>query len=166
MHHETWKNIPGYEDLYRVSDQGRVYSVRNGIILRSRCNKHRYLRVDLYTRDGKRKSRLIHRLVALAFLGKPPDQGSVVNHLNFDRQDNRPENLEWCSVQENNRHAYIHGKTDFHRSRRYDNTFGTAGVTPHGNGYEIYLCGRYLGWRKKLEDAVAVRKAEERRMAS
>lgn len=56
----------------------------------------------------------IHQLVALAFLGDPPGPigvtGYTVNHKNFDRFDNRVQNLEWMLAKDNHAHAVEHGR--------------------------------------------------------
>lgn len=106
---ETWKPVVKYEGLYEVSDCGRVRSARTttrthaGLILRPSPTAGSYLGVTL-CRDGKPTSLLVHRLVAIAFLGSP--FGRQVNHKDGDRQNNRVENLEWVTPRENQRHRY------------------------------------------------------------
>lgn len=108
---ELWKPVYGYEELYEVSDQGRVrslprvslyrrgYGVRQGRILRPQTRSHGYLSVWLW--KGKTKKQVsIHRLVAEAFCEKK-DGSNEVNHLNENKQDNRAENLVWCNRSEN-----------------------------------------------------------------
>lgn len=60
--------------------------------------------------DGKRLPRASHRLVALAFIGKPPTSKHQVNHKNGVRSDNRPENLEWVTSRENTLHGFARGR--------------------------------------------------------
>lgn len=158
---ELWKEIPGYESLYMVSSQGRILSLRTGLLRRDVQSGHGYRGIQLSDMHGKKKRHYVHRLVALAFLGAPPSESSVVNHINLNKRDNSLENLEWCSVQENNHHAYVNGKTDFHRNIRSDNKTGMPGVCPHSGGYEVSLNGHYVGWRKSLDAAVSLRKEAE-----
>ncbi len=100
---EQWKAIPGYEGQYEVSDQGRVRSSRKLLRL---CNvSGGYKAVSL----GKNNSRLVHRLVALAFIGPPPIGAKLVLHSNGIREDNRLENLRYGSYADNARDAQIHG---------------------------------------------------------
>jgi len=107
---EQWKDIDGYEGLYQVSDRGRAKRVAGGPsthagrILKPIKHPNGYLTVTLY-RGGKSKQMLVHRLVAIAFLGDPPP-GCEVNHKNGDKTDNRTENLEWVTASENMKHAY------------------------------------------------------------
>lgn len=108
---EIWLPVVGYEGLYEISSHGRVRSNhesqrRTSPFLKD-ANIRGYRMVMLCKGNGsKPKSALIHRLVALAFLGEPPPvKRPTVNHKNMDKADNRVENLEWLSHADNNRHA-------------------------------------------------------------
>lgn len=108
---EEWRDAPGFEELYLVSNLGRVKSVerfkRNNagtqfVNERLRVltpDKDGYLRVCL-SKDGLHYLKSVHRLVAEAFIPNP-DNLPVINHKNEDKQDNRVENLEWCTVKYN-----------------------------------------------------------------
>lgn len=106
---EEWKEIPGYEGLYEVSDQGRIRSVRKttntypGRILKPAQNRNGYLQVCL-SRNNKSHWRYIHRLVMAAFERDAPEL--QVNHKNGDRRDNRLANLEYVTPSENIRHSF------------------------------------------------------------
>lgn len=93
--------MPGYEGRYQVSNLGRVRSLTLG--LKPWRHNMGYRAVTLFSEKGKEK-KLVHRLVAEAFLPNP-DQLPQVNHKNGDRADNRVENLEWCTNQENALHS-------------------------------------------------------------
>ena len=160
---EVWKPLPGYETLYLVSSEGRVLSLRTGQIRKDVRSGHGYRAIQLSDSSGKKARHYVHRLVALTFLGPPPASNYVVNHINLDKTDNSAINLEWCTISENSQHAYINGKTDFHRSKRRDNLSGVPGVCRHSGGYEVTLCGRYVGWSKDFEKAVEMRKEAERK---
>lgn len=109
---EEWRPIVGYEGQYLVSSLGRVKSIeRNSgrAVLRARlmsqtCSKAGYMFVRL-CKNNKPASCLVHRLVAQAFLQNPNNLPQV-NHLNLNKSDNRPENLEWCTLKENLQHAH------------------------------------------------------------
>ena len=89
---------------YYVSKCGKVYSKKNNIILVNCFDSDKYYLVGLI-RDKKRFTKTIHRLVSQAFIPNPKNK-PCVNHKNGIKTDNRVENLEWCSILENNQHAY------------------------------------------------------------
>lgn len=91
---EDWKDIPGYEGLYVVSNNGRVMNVRSGRVLRGIVNNLGYIMVGL-SKSGKVKMISVHRLVAEAFI-KNPDNLREVNHKDEDKSNNNVDNLEWC----------------------------------------------------------------------
>ena len=87
-----------YEELYLVSDDGRVKSQRTGRILANRSIKG-YSYVALY-RDGQRKECPVHVLMLEAFVGPCPP-GMETFHVNDVQWDNRIENLRWDTHSEN-----------------------------------------------------------------
>ena len=95
---EIWKDIKGYEGEYMVSNLGRILSLlgKSPRLLKPRYNKLGYARVSLHARNDK----LIHRLVADAFLGNP-DNLPEVNHLDENPSNNIVTNLEWCTHKDN-----------------------------------------------------------------
>ena len=95
---EEFRDIPGYEGVYEVSNLGRVR--RNGKILKPIKDKDGYLRVNLCKNGIRRTSSLIHRLVALAFLHNP-DNKPQINHKDEDKTNNAVDNLEWCDAKYN-----------------------------------------------------------------
>lgn len=104
------KPVPGHPGYYARAD-GRVVSMKTGRPrdLRSwrRSADKPYLVVELWCRNH-RVRRSVHRLILLAFRGRPAP-GRVARHLNGDPTDNRIENLEWGTVAENNRDQVQHG---------------------------------------------------------
>lgn len=96
---EVWKDVVGYEGLYKVSNFGNVYSVRSDKQLKHSKNRGGYLFVVLCT-DGKPKQFKVHRLVAISFLTNP-DNKPQVNHIDEDKTNNRLDNLEWVTAKEN-----------------------------------------------------------------
>jgi hypothetical protein len=104
---ETWKSVVGFEGLYEVSDLGNIKSVRTGKAMRPHALPERYPHVTL-SRSGLEVSAYVHDLVTEAFIGPKPE-GYEVNHINLNKRDNRLENLEYCTCQENIKHAIEHG---------------------------------------------------------
>lgn len=100
---EEWRPVVGYEGLYEVSSYGRVRSLDKydsmnrflrGRILRLFTDGLGYLRAQLYS-NSKRKSFLVHRLVAEAFIPNP-DNLPQVNHIDENPSNDNVDNLEWC----------------------------------------------------------------------
>jgi hypothetical protein len=107
---EIWKEVPGYEGFYMVSNEGRVKRLGGSPfcpddrILKTAINRAGYVKITL-ARDGKFSYTTAHRLVALAFIGSPPEGLNQVNHIDGNKLNNHPENLEWTDHTGNNRHA-------------------------------------------------------------
>lgn len=115
---ETWRPVVGYEGLYEVSNKGRIKILERKIICK---NGHTYIKrekiakmqknaLNFYiyvglSKNNIRKNVRVHRIVATAFLKKEKHK-NYVNHLNGKKDDNRSENLEWCTSSENAIHAH------------------------------------------------------------
>lgn len=114
--------VPGFEGLYSITDDGGIYSHGRPSIpgvtgarsfpakwLKLKTDKDGYKFVCL-RKDGNQYTRKVHRLVAEVFIGPPPDDSYVVNHKNLIKDDNRVDNLEWCTPMENSQHAFANGR--------------------------------------------------------
>ena len=153
---EEWRDIEGYKG-YQVSNKGRVrthgkitttelHGKRKWAdrILKLKIGKDKCSRVELWC-DGKHKTFLVHRLEAIAFLGKVP-KDMTVNHKDGNRQNNSIDNLEWCSRADNIRYGFEHGQyhmkhctlIDKNGSEKYFRSMSLA---------EVYLgrCRGYIG---------------------
>jgi hypothetical protein len=94
-----------YEGRYSATSDGHIYSHITDKVLSEKPHSSGYSAISLMGFDGKRHDLLVHRLICFAFHGAPKQGQTDVNHINCDKKDNRPENLEWCSRSENMRHA-------------------------------------------------------------
>ncbi len=109
LRNEEWKKLE-FNLKYMVSSFGRIKSINkyNGGnktgILCTKKNKYGYLEIRFYMGE-RRKTFLVHRLILKAF--KPIDHPELYqcNHINGIKDDNRVENLEWCTSKENCQHA-------------------------------------------------------------
>lgn len=151
---EEWRDVVGYEGVYSVSNlgrirrnapaaRGRVGMCKPGRIMSQSLNEFGYCRKMRLTKDGMTKQHWPHRIVATAFIGPPPTPSHTVNHRNGIKTDNRPQNLEWATIAENNRHAIQMGlnrplhsrrKPDWGKGRR-NGKYTRPESTPRGSGH-------------------------------
>lgn len=111
-----WKNVPDHS-LYRVSDRGELRKMNaDGEWVAARTFESptsvgTYINSAVYSDDGVRTTRGVHYLVCLAFNGAPPNDGKryEVNHIDGNKHNNVPENLEWSTRSENMFHALKSG---------------------------------------------------------
>ena len=114
MTEEIWKDIPGYEGLYKASNLGRVQSLdkrrkngafREGCILKMQTWPHGYKKVTLYDGTGSRKTMFVHRIVAITFIDNPNNYAEI-NHIDEDPSNNNVNNLEWCTKRYNQNYGH------------------------------------------------------------
>ena len=111
---EQWKDIPGYEGLYQISNMGKVKRIAHsnctyvGRILKSDTTRKGYKVVYLCA-NGHKKTRSIHQLVLEAFVGPKPSPSHVSRHLNGNPADNTINNLVWGTAKQNVEDAFFHG---------------------------------------------------------
>lgn len=113
MNKITITHIVGYENLYRVDTLGNIYrtSKKSGelVLFKQQKHKHGYKQVGL-SKNGINKKKLVHRIVAEAFLPNP-NKYPQVNHKDGNRTNNVIENLEWCTNSMNQIHCVYITKT-------------------------------------------------------
>lgn len=104
---EEWRDVVGYEGLYKVSNFGNVMRIKVSTIAVPRLLKLQdagtCLTVILH-KSGKAVSHRVHRLVATAFI---PNSNSFpfINHIDGNYRNNATENLEWCTARHNAAHG-------------------------------------------------------------
>lgn len=118
-----WRDVVGWEGIYKVSSLGDVvrvpqivkhpsgqYMRQRGQTMKPTPDADGYLRVGMTSRAGGKKSELrgVHQLVARAFIPNPENKPTI-NHINGIKSDNRVENLEWATYQEQSDHATATG---------------------------------------------------------
>lgn len=119
---ETWVPVVGFEELYEVSDLGRVRSVERDLLLpcgETRHYKSKVLRggkdskgyLTGHLTDGKKKRAFrFHRVAAEAFIPNPLGLPQV-NHIDGNKENNAISNLEWVTDAQNKAHAVANGLT-------------------------------------------------------
>lgn len=131
MENEIWKTVPGLDEYIMVSNMGHVYFLDKwyinrwgtktlvpGYVPNIRITQDGYLTCAIKL-NGKSRTLQVHRLVAKAFV-ENPNNLPCVNHINEDKTDNRPENLEWCDISYNNAYGMRAKKAgDTMRGRKF-----------------------------------------------
>lgn len=154
---EIFKDVLNYEGLYQISNLGNVKSLKfeKELIMKPAPDTHGYLIVCI-SKNGKQKTRTVHQLVAIAFLGHIPDgtMTLVINHINFDKLDNRSANLEIVTARENTNKKHLKSTSKY---------VGVSWQKQHKIWYaQIRINGKpkYLGFfTNELEASNAYKKA-------
>ncbi|EEO6590804.1 hypothetical protein G6A65_002860 [Listeria monocytogenes] len=162
---EEWKDIIGFEGRYKISNTGKIVSLKYNKTdepkeLKQEETNRGYLRVTM-RKDGESKRFSVHRLVAMHFCGGYFPE-AVVNHIDENSHNNNARNLEWVTQKEN-----INSGTSLRRRSRtqskaveaYDmegnfvmKFYAAMEAERHGyfNGAVIKCCRGYLPHYKGL----------------
>ena len=116
---EEWKDVVGYEGLYKISNCGRVMSIRgkSPVILNPQINKAGYHRIAIHIRPFSGHF-MVHRWVAEAFIPNPNNL-PFINHKDENPGNNNVDNLEWCTRLYNNTYGNVLKKS--HKKRIENN---------------------------------------------
>lgn len=152
-YNEIWKDINGFEGLYQVSNLGRVRSLDRvieridgrhaklrGVVLSPSINNAGYFQVAL-SREGIVCDKQIHSIVAETFLTKV--DGFDVDHINFNKLDNRVENLRYISHIDNVRRSVFY-RTNYDKSLGHNPNAKTIIGVKGGVIVERFNCGKEL----------------------
>lgn len=129
---EIFKAIDGFDGAYQVSNTGVVRAIiykgkQRTRILTQEITHHGYRRVALATK-GTVKKYYVHRLVAEAFISKC-QVGKMINHKDFNKQNNSVCNLEWVTHSENLRHYWKSHKYPDTGPRLYSAKLSSSAVS-------------------------------------
>lgn len=153
---EVWKTIPGLR-CYEASDLGHIRRIGATKPLKGSCDRDGYMQVRL-SENNIQFTKKVHRLVALSFL-ENPNNYPMVNHKNEIRDDNRVDNLEWCSAKYNSHYSAknIYHDSIIHRMkpvvqydlnlnkiREFESTRSAARAICATNSHICECCNAYI----------------------
>ena len=173
---ELWEPIKGMEHYYKVSNLGRIKSLKR---IKRQWNGYKYIEYEIpekirkprifngyymvnLTVDGVRYQKWIHRLVAEAFIPNP-DNLPEVDHKNGRKLDNRANNLRWVTKEDNLR--YMNNRRKDKKTREIETQFGKNNITTknssrkdktkilHLETGKLYNSSRHAGRELNLSDA-------------
>lgn len=140
---EEWRDIEGYEGLYKISSHGRVMSLHyrkskaeTNKIMKICNDSNGYKTILLCRGRNDHKHHRINRLVASAFIPNPNNY-PVVNHIDENPANNHVSNLEWCTISYNTSYGLSPFKRTLSRGRR------VAQLDLYGNIINTYPSGRF-----------------------
>ena len=150
---EEWRDVVGYEGYYMVSNLGRIAMVRNsydysrnGKVFTKKCTPHicstsiapstLYRRMT-FVKDGKQETRLLHRIIAEAFLPNPNNL-PCVDHIDDNPSNSVADNLQWCSYKTNNSKEHHRKAQSLAKNGRVDPKRKPLVALKDGNLFKIY----------------------------
>lgn len=166
MQDEIWKDIPGYEGLYQVSNLGRVRSLDKIVYCTNqygtKATRLRKSKIFSLAKQNNgyliatinRKTKKVHRLVAMTFIPNP-DNLPQVNHKDGNKENNNVDNLEWCDQIYNMKHAVKNNL--FHKYFGKDNWQSIAVECYKENYSKIYYSIREAERETKIKHQSIIR---------
>lgn len=103
---EKWLPVKDFENVYCVSNYGRVKNILTNHILKCSLDSHGYYALNLYDKNNNKRNFItLHRLLAETFIPNPENKPQV-NHKDGNKSNSYLDNLEWSTASENTQHAY------------------------------------------------------------
>lgn len=132
---------------------GEVRNNRTGKLMKPSKNEKGYLRIGLTT-NGKQKCMRVHRLVAQAFIPNPENKPEV-NHIDFDKENNCVNNLEWVTGKENTKHSLGNRKRSNEKNYKNISNTGEKYISYYSGYYVVRMFGKKYFCKsfKNIDDA-------------
>lgn len=106
---EEWRDIEQFKGEYQISNFGRIRNYRTKKVLKNYISPEGYICNSLrHSKEKRTHTVRVHRLIAEAFIPNPNNY-SIINHIDGNKQNNNIENLEWCTAQHNIQHSFDNG---------------------------------------------------------
>lgn len=119
---EIWKELIGFERYYKISNTGKIFSLRQNRLVKPGKNKKGYRQFILRGENGLNQAIRIHRQVGMHFIPNP-DNLPQLNHKDKDKENNNDWNLEWCTNQQNATHSWENGRVSLKADEIYNAKF-------------------------------------------
>lgn len=149
-------NLDKCNNLYMVSNYGKIYSIKTKKILTTSQNNNGYIMVRLINDDKTSNIHRVHRLVAFVFC-KNDNNKEFVDHINNNRADNCHTNLRWVSHKENMNNLKIHNNNIIKKCANYEYIIDTENFLNIGiietndfSDYKINIDGKIISNNNKL----------------
>jgi len=147
---EGFVDIIDYEKLYKINNEGKIWSEIKKKMLKPRIHSHGYLRVCL-CKENTIKDFYIHRLVAQHFIPNP-ENFFIIDHIDNNKKNNLMNNLRWTTSSENNRNIKVKklaSTNERNISITRNNTFQVRFKSNH-----VYVINKIF---KTIEEAINAR---------
>lgn len=144
------KAIPGYEGLYGVTRDGKIWSCRQHKFMKTKVNNKGYEQITLTAADHVPIRYLVHRLVAEVYCPKREDS-KIVDHINGNKTDNRAENLRWVTNSENlqSHRPDIKRPHTFIRCKETGRVFESIGAAARWVGCHMATMSQHINGKSK-----------------
>lgn len=145
---EEYKDIPGYEGKYQISNLGKIKSLpktwnttmairtSKERILKQSKDRKGYFKVILCKSPDEHKTERVHRLLAITFI-ENPDNKQYINHIDGNKENNSLDNLEWVTHQENCQHAQDTGLNKARYSTKQKEAARKTGLSNKGRKRKV-----------------------------